>query len=163
MGRGSGGGGRPPGSGKTYEGDASFADVGTAIARALYGGNIGVNKEQWDKLEPATRRFILAHEIVHHTIEDFILGDNDRWNQAEAALTIKETARGKLLVGGNTRMGESIADSIAAVVANDRLGNLSDAQWGRAKKWATSAVRGAGYSVPGLRRSVERLYSQLSP
>jgi len=75
------------------------------------------------------RTFVVAHEIAHHTVEPYILQNMAEWDLAERVLVVQETARGKLFVGGNVRIGEAIADGVAAMLTDSRFGAVSDEKW----------------------------------
>jgi len=149
--------------GKGYSGSARFGSLsGTSVARAEADGNIVVDESRWNELDSATQRFVLAHEIAHHTVEDFVLKDNDEWNLAEESLTIAVSPDGrKLFAGGNTRIDESVSDSVAAHLRDSRFGNMSDQQWNTVTEWAEGVINRAGYETSKLQNDVDRLFSEL--
>jgi len=149
-------GGSQPKSG-SYSGDVKPGkNLGSAVARAEFDGSVSINLEQWKDLSDRTKRYVIAHEIAHQTIEDHILNNNDLWNRASEVLTIQELPDGrKLFAGGNTRIGEAISDSIAAYLVGDEIPRVKPG-W---KDWAQEMIVDAGYSEENLKSDIDRIFT----
>ena len=103
------------------------------------------------------KKFVIAHEVAHHTVEDMILNDNDLWDRASDVLTIQELPDGRrLFAGGNIRIGEAISDTVAAYLTNDTVPRL-ESDW---KGWSKEMIIKAGYDEKSLRQDVNRLFSE---
>ena len=157
------------GGGRGYTGGARFAYIGSASGRA-FGDLIGINKQDYQEMSPGTRLAVVTHEVVHNTVEDYILKNNEEWNNAESVLKVKEGTdrRGnpyKEFYGGNYRIGESIADAIASAMTDDWSMTSTPKQRASITKWARSVTRRAGYSYEQLKKDaisiVRSLDSQL--
>jgi len=145
-----------------FEGTAFFSDIGTAIGRAEFGGDVAFNSEQYANLDQEGRTFVVAHEIAHQTVEPYVLRNMSEWDKAERALLILENERGKLFIGGNTRIGEAVSDGVAAMLARLRVGGVSDEKWDQVLNWATDATERAGFSTEMLRADIRRIREQLN-
>lgn len=159
------GGSSPGGAGMAlsgFEGKAEFEDIGTATGRALGSGDIAFNRDSYEKLSPEAKKYTIAHEIAHNTIEPHILKDMDEWDRAESILLVREMPSGaKLFVGGNMRIGEAVADAVAVTITRDSFGNVSSKKMGQIYKWANGAATRAGFSIDKLGGDTNRIYEQL--
>jgi hypothetical protein len=148
---------------KGYKGVAKFEEIGTATGRALFGGDIGINKKHWEEATPELQRHILAHELTHQTIEDFVLHNQKEWDRAEKVLTLMQFKDGRLLfAGGHLQLGEGIADTIASHLAGERLGGFDDKRWKEITKWADGIIKKAGYSSAEFRKDIRRMQDELN-
>jgi hypothetical protein len=146
-----------------FEGEARFEDIGSATGRALWGGDIGINKEDWATLSPKTQRFVLSHETAHHTIEDFVLKNNQLWDEAEDVLTYVKMSDGRrMYAGGHTQLGESIADSVATYLQNDKFGGIDTAHMKKINEWSNKTIKAAGYSKQKLIDDVLKMQKELN-
>lgn len=117
-------------------------DIGNATARAESDGSISINAHKWDALSDKTKLSVMAHEIAHQTVEDFVLNNNTEWNKAVEALTIEKNSLSDLLfIGGNTRIGEAVADAVSTYVIDGTFGRDSS-KW---RTWADETITAAGY------------------
>ena len=123
------------------------ADLGSATARAEFDGSISVNPEKWAELSPGTKRFVMAHEIVHQTVEEYVLKNNPAWDRASDALLLQEKDGRFLFMGGNTRIGEAVSDAVAAHVVGDTFGREVPG-W---RDWADQVIKESGYSKNQLK------------
>ena len=152
-------GGRPGEVGGSMPGGGiSIGNLGGAIARSGPGGKIIIDKEKYAALSPESRRSVIAHEIVHDRIEQYISDNNDEWNNAERALLIQEGRGGKkLFVGGVTRLNESYADIVSArVTMNQRPDYIPQKAW----DWASGIISRAAQSESRLRAQIDSAYRQ---
>lgn len=155
-------------SGRGYSGTARWDNLsGSTVARADPDGNIRVDKKRFSELTDQNKMHVLAHEIAHQTVEEYVLHNQDAWDKAEEALTIKVIKSGpyegrRLFAGGLFSIGESVSESVAAVASDSRFGNMTDEQWGKVKNWARTTSKEAGYDLGKLKSSVGRLMSELA-
>jgi hypothetical protein len=146
--------------GKGFSGGVIIRSTGSE-ARAEFDGTISVNENKWVELSESSKRLIVAHEIAHQTVEDFVLKNNDEWDLAEEILIIEELPDGrKLFIGGNTRLGESIADTVGERLISDNLNNLPRTTE-ITLNWVDEVVERAGYNVDKLSLDVERIYVEI--
>ena len=137
-----------------YAGSAYFTDSQQA-GRAEYSGSISVDRNQYNPMDKAGQRTLLAHEVAHQMVEDKILRDD--WDGAERALTVREMNGRRLFVGGETRIGEAIVSATAA-----HWLDIWPASWpSAARDWLRSAIEQTGYGDTQARRDIERLWGEL--
>ena len=123
------------------------ADLGSATARAEFDRSISVNPKKWAELSPGTKRFVMAHEIAHHTVEEYVLKNNPAWDRASDALTMQVKDGRHLFMGGTTRIGEAVSDAVAAYVVGDTFGREVPG-W---RDWAGQVIKESGYSKNQLK------------
>jgi len=150
-------GGSAP-NGKGFVGEASF-ETQVSFGTAHADGSITFNKEQYTKLDKAGRETGIAHEIIHNTVEDYVLHNNNEWDMAETALLIQEGGKGrKLFFGGNARIGESISDAMGSYLSGEqRPEGLSTEKWNSIMTWAEGAIRRSGYNPTTLQKDIMRI------
>ena len=134
----------------------------SATARARFDGDIAINPDIYGSLKESEKEFVVAHELSHHTIEDYILKNNDEWDIAQEALmvTYVEERDRYLFVGGNTRIGEAISDSIAVYLTDGEFGGISIEKMEIVNLWAERTIKEAGYSTDYLQRTILRLLKE---
>jgi hypothetical protein len=126
-------------------------------ARAEYDGSISINRNKWLELSDGAKRGILAHEVVHHAIEDWVLKDNSRWDEAESVLTLNTDRNGaKWFLGGNLKIGEAIAETIGNYLGAKDLPYATQKTW----DWAKRSIEGSGYNDAMLQRRIAELYNE---
>lgn len=143
------------GAGGSFGGDVSFATQ-TSFGQAHPDGSITFNKDQYSKLDQRGRESGIAHEIIHNTIEDFVLKNMSEWDKAESFLLIREGRGGrKLFFGGNTRLGESVSDALSTyLVKGKKPGTVSTSKWKAIQYWSPRVIKRAGYSPIKLQKDV---------
>jgi hypothetical protein len=147
-----------------FAGEARFDDIGSATGRAQ-AGDILINRRDWEQFDRPTKKFVVAHETIHNTVEEYILHDNDEWNIAEDVLTVETIGSGdrarKLYVGGHFQIGESISDSIPMAMFEDWPQNLGPDKREEVGQWARDVTRRSGYGWDVLIKDVNRLVKEL--
>jgi hypothetical protein len=150
-----------------YEGEAVFADIGTASGRAT-GDQVLINRHDWENMPAGMRRNVMAHEVVHNTVEEYILHNNDEWDIAEEALTQevltnRQTGeQRRLYVGGVFQIGESIAESIPIAMYEDWPEVLTEEKRDEVREWAQGVTQRAGYGWDLLKKDIARLVKDLN-
>jgi len=148
---------------KGFDGQVGFRQSsGGPAGRAHHSGDITIDRDTYKQLPDEGRRHLIAHEITHQTVEPYVLKNMAEWDKAEQVLFVSEGRGGtKLFVGGNTRIGEAVADAVAVTVTRDTFGRTSPEKMSSIYKWAESTTKNAGYSVTKIRQDTDRIKAQL--
>lgn len=153
------------GSSKDGEGGSSMdkvvlKDLSGATARAEHDGSIAIDPNRWKDVSEASRRGILAHELAHQTVEDYVLNNNEEWDRAVEFLQLEKNDRspsGYLFIGGNTRIGEAITDAVSVYITDGTFGREPSTDW---RGWAADVVKKSGHSKKALANRVDDIVRQ---
>jgi len=159
---------KPPVVGE-FSGSAYFSeDIGTATGRALGSGDVAFNKDDYRSMTGDDRKFTIAHEVAHQTVEPYVLSNQKEWDLAEKTLTVRIVKDGpyegrRLFVFGQTRIGEAVSDTLAVGFAETELpaSVLSAGKATELEKWVRGVTKRAGYDVTKLRQNVKRIKRSL--
>jgi hypothetical protein len=135
-------------------------DLGGATARAEHDGSIAIDPDKWKGLSDQSKKGILAHELLHQTVEDYVLNDNNEWDRAVEVLQLEVNPRspsGYLFIGGNTRIGEAIVDATSVYVVDGTFGREPPTDW---RGWAADVVKKSGHSKKELSGRVDDIIRQ---
>jgi len=148
-----------------FDGSIRFEDDTAFAGRAEYGGNIAINRNTYNKADAEGRRGLVAHEIGHHTIDNWIIdGQNFKeWDIAEKALTVREFDDGrKLFVFGNGSIGEAIADSMAYYLGDlTPPPALTDKIQETIRAWAKGTIKRSPYRESVLKADIKKWVKKL--
>lgn len=145
-----------------FQGTVNFSDEISSAGRAEFGGDISVNRTTYSNMSLADKKDLIAHEIAHHTIEDFILKDPEEWDKAIDTLAIQTNSKGRtLFAGGQTRIGEAIVTSAAVYLTGSSYPTLSKDKNNLIKSWVEGVIQRAGYSPNSIIHDIEDIISQL--
>ena len=161
--------GKGGGGGRGYSGQIQFGTTrGTASATTHPDGTVVVRREDYAQMSPDDRRWLIGHEVVHATVDDYHEKHPDEWDDSKRLLHREVIKHGRwegfdAFYPWTINLSEAIADALTGhLLGRDEFSNMPTGQWREFRRWASGLVKRAGYSEDVLRGDIDRIYGQLN-
>ena len=131
-------------------------------ADANRSGEIGINTKKWGELTPRTQKYVVAHEIIHQTVEEEMLKEYMKnpayMDEVAEMLTIQMNESGqRWFAGGNSRLNEAVADMMAARIVGDKVPLVKP----EAYDWVDETIERFGYTKEGIGEAVNQTLADI--